>query len=249
MIFGLILTELYPGKFGQELRDLLNIYTAEGHKTLGYQRARQEMYGYIYNSPDDQAVYCVYTGSRMPCTYDSMDSACNTDLNCEHTVPQSFFSKKDPMVSDIHHLRATWSKANSGRSNYAFKQLPENGIDTYFGNNFKTTSKKPVDPENWSALDQGKFMPRQQQMGDTARAVAYFYTRYPTQAGSVTGVFNSVDTMIEWDQKFEPSAEQYQQYLRAVEVQGNRNPFQEERGLVARAYCDMSKKFPCSQFQ
>ena len=94
------------------------------------------MYGYIYNDPNENAVNCCYTGSKMPCTYDSMDTQCNSKLNCEHTVPQSFFGKKDPMVSDLHHLRATWSDANNARSNYPFKTLLEQEATKYFGNEF-----------------------------------------------------------------------------------------------------------------
>ncbi|CAL6077081.1 Extracellular_nuclease [Hexamita inflata] len=249
MIFPLLLAELYPGKYGKELRELLNNYTAEGHKTLGYSLVRKHLYSYVYNSPADNAVYCAYTGSKMPCGYGQMNSDCNADLNCEHTVPQSFFSKQDPMVSDIHHLRAVWKMANSARSDFAFKELPDKNINMYYGDNFQKNPHKPKDPENWSAAGSQKFTPRNQQKGDTARAVAYFYVRYPTQAGSVTKTFASVDTMIEWDEKFEPSQLQMEQYHRSVEVQGNKNPFQEEKGLVARAYCDMSKNYPCSQYK
>ncbi|CAL6075413.1 Endonuclease_I [Hexamita inflata] len=118
--------------------------------------------------------------------------------DCEHTVPQSFFNKQDLMVSDTHHLRTAWSKANNGRQNYPFKRL--NGTSgTFFGPNFTQTTKQPPQIENWSVLDKGKFMPRQVQLGDTARAIAYFYTRYPTEAGSITKVIN-VDEIIEWDQ-------------------------------------------------
>ncbi|CAL6075423.1 Endonuclease_I [Hexamita inflata] len=107
----------------------------------------------MYNDPTDQAVYCVYC-SRMPCVYNSMDTGCNADLNCEHTVPQSFFNKQDLMVSDTHHLRTAWSKANNGRQNYPFKRL--NGTSgTFFGPNFTQTTKQPPQIENWSVLDKG----------------------------------------------------------------------------------------------
>ncbi|CAL6035340.1 Extracellular_nuclease [Hexamita inflata] len=236
--------------YGSELRQQLKAYTAENATTLGYQRARQEMYGYIYNDPKDTAVYCIYTGFRMDCRYDWMDENCNSDLNCEHTVPQSFFEKKDPMISDMHHLRPTWHSVNSARSDYPFKTVVENEIDEYWGNNRTHQTKKPKDVENWSALHKAKsFMPREIQRGDTARAVAYFYCRYPTQAGEIYKTFLNVDDMIDWDEAHAPTDLQYAQYLRVVEIQGNRNPFQEERGLVARAYCDLSKKYPCSNYK
>ncbi|CAL6054306.1 Extracellular_nuclease [Hexamita inflata] len=250
MFVTLVMSELFPGKFGKELRELLYNYTIAGHQTLGYSRARQEIFGYIYNDPIDQADYCVYTGSRMRCKYDSMDINCNAGLDCEHLVPEMFYFKKDPMFSDIHHLRPTWGFVNGLRSDQPFVELDELKISDYVGNNFTTQREKPTNPENWSAFNAiYSFMPRNAQKGDTARAVAYFYTRYPTQAGAITKTFASVDDMIAWDETYEPTETQHAQYLRAVEVQGNKNPFQEERGLVARAYCDMSKSYPCSKYQ
>ncbi|CAL6035400.1 Extracellular_nuclease [Hexamita inflata] len=250
MFVTLVISELFPGKFGQELRELLYNYTIMGHQTLGYSRARQELFGYIYNDPADPADYCVYSGSRMPCTYDSMDSNCNSQLSCEHLVPDMFYFKKDPMFSDIHHLRPTWNFVNELRDEQPFAEIDQSKVSIYVGDNFSTDNQKPEDSENWSAFNTiYSFMPRDAQKGDTARAVAYFYTRYPTQAGAITKTFVTVDDMISWDEKFEPSDLQHAQYLRAVEVQGNKNPFQEERGLVARAYCDMSKNYPCSKYQ
>ncbi|CAL6088077.1 Extracellular_nuclease [Hexamita inflata] len=250
MILTLTLSQLYPGKYGKELRRLLQNYSSQNHITLGYDRARAEMYGYVYNDAQDQAVYCVYTGLRIPCQYNSMRSSCSGDLNCEHTVPQSLFKKLDPMVSDLHHLRPSWKTANSARANFPFEQLTPQFINSYYGNYKQVQFEQPSDLENWSALEtDNAFMPRDEQKGDTARAVAYFYTRYPTEGGNIDQVFNYVDTMIEWDLTHSPSDLQYEQYLRAVEVQGNRNPFQEEIGLSARAYCDMSVKFPCSKYQ
>eukprot|EP00703_Trepomonas_sp_PC1_P005745 JAP90861.1 Extracellular nuclease [Trepomonas sp. PC1] len=240
----------YPGKTGADLRKLLKTDCEKNQKTLGYTRAREEMYGYIYNDPKLSAVYCVYSGSKMPCEYDSMDTQCNKQLNCEHTVPQSFFGKKSPMVCDLHHMRATWSTANGARSDYYFSALTEDQIASYYGSEFQTVQKRPKDYQNWSALQKGTaFEPRDAQKGDTARAVAYFYTRYPTEAGSITKTFASVDDMITWDEQFAPSALQMEQYKRAVEVQGNINPFMLERHLVARAYCDMSKNYNCNDYK
>lgn len=38
-------------------------------------------------------------------------------LNCEHVVPQSFFDKREPMRSDLHHLYACEIGENSKRGN------------------------------------------------------------------------------------------------------------------------------------
>ncbi|CAL6056145.1 Extracellular_nuclease [Hexamita inflata] len=260
MLFSLVTSELFPGLYGQDLRKALKVYADKGAKSLGYDRARQEMYGYVYNDPKDQAVYCVYTGFRMPCKYDSMNTKCNSagDLNCEHTVPQSFFNKAEPMKSDMHHLRGAWDTANSGRWHYPFGTLAEESKIVWYGNNKKKVTTKPSDPENWStcdgmgygsASDEGMFEPRDDFKGNLARATAYFYIRYPTQAGPITRLWPNIDDMIDWDQNYANTDLQQAQYLRVVEVQGNKNPFQEEQGLTARAFCDLSVYYPCSHFQ
>jgi endonuclease I len=154
------------------------------------------------------------------------------------------------MVSDLHHLRATWSDANNARSNYAFKEIDEADATMYYGNDFTKTATRPKDIENYSTLMKSTvFEPRDAQKGDTARAVAYFYTRYPTEAGAITKTMASVDEMIDWDEQFTPTELQIQQYQKVVEVQGNINPFYEELHLVARAYCDMATKYDCKDFQ
>lgn len=42
-------------------------------------------------------------------------------------------------------------------------------------------------------------MPKDDVKGDIARAVAYFFTRYPTEAGSIHTTMSSIDDLIEWD--------------------------------------------------
>ncbi|CAL6011621.1 Endonuclease_I [Hexamita inflata] len=100
-----------------------------------------------------------------------------------------------------------------------------------------------------SASDEGMFEPRDDFKGNLARATAYFYIRYPTQAGPITRLWPNIDDMIDWDQNYANTDLQQAQYLRVVEVQGNKNPFQEEQGLTARAFCDLSVYYPCSHFQ
>ena len=161
-------------------------------------------------------MYCVYSNSRMPCVYESA-SICQGKLNCEHTVPQSFFGSSDPMVSDVMHLRPSWSAANGGRSNFPFVELADDKATQWFGPNFHETQTKPLFSENYSAGSKSQFRPRKADRTDVARVVAYFFSRYPTQAGNVTSVFPSVDTMIEWSQI--PITDlQYAQYQRASEV-------------------------------
>ncbi|KAH0572324.1 Extracellular nuclease [Spironucleus salmonicida] len=245
----LVLQEYFPGSTGATLREQLNKIASVGYKQLGYNRGREELYGYVMNDPKENALYGCYTGLKMPCKYDQMDTSCNKagDLNCEHTVPQSFFDKKEPMKGDLYHLRPAWSKSNGARSNYPFSYVEASEVKAYYGNDYQINTARPVDLENWSTLStKHTFEPRDAQKGDSARAVAYFYTKYPAEFHSLGQTFSRVDDMIEWDLLFAPTELQLQQAQRIQEVQGNINPFMLEHGLVFRAYCDLSEgKYPC----
>ncbi|KAH0572347.1 Endonuclease I [Spironucleus salmonicida] len=245
----LLLQKYFPEFSGQQLRAALTPITGINYKQLGYNRGRQQLYGYIMNDPFDNAIYDIYSGIRMECLYDSMNTQCNKakDLNCEHTIPQSFFAKKEPMVSDLYHCKISWNVTNNDRSNYPFQYVPDEFAQKYYGLNRQIVTQKPVDRENWSILDKrNRFEPRDIQKGDTARAVAYFYVRYPNEFESLKKTFTLIDDMIEWDLLFPATDLQNQQAMRIEEIQGNINPFIKEFGLVRRAYCDLSEgKYPC----
>ena len=115
------------------------------------------------------------------------------------------------------HLRSTWMTANSARSNYPFAALADGSVTKWYGPNFTSVTTKPSDFENYSAGAKSSFMPRKVDRPDVARIVAYFFSRYPTQAGAVTKTFPSIDTMIEWS-KLPITDLQYAQYQRASEV-------------------------------
>ena len=46
-------------------------------------------------------------------------------FNCEHVVPQSWFSKREPMRGDLHHLFACESDCNSFRGNTPYGEFPD----------------------------------------------------------------------------------------------------------------------------
>lgn len=52
----------------------------------------------------------------------------NAELNCEHTVPQSYFDKQEPMRSDLHHLYSCDFQDNSRRGSTKYgRYKPEGG--------------------------------------------------------------------------------------------------------------------------
>lgn len=228
----------YAGMSGSTLRTALKKDTYNDyHSTLGYKLARQYMYSYIDNN--DGYLECVYTGLQMKCPYGSMDTGCNSDLNCEHIVPQSFFNEGDPMKSDVHHLRPAYSNANSARSNYPFAEISAaNTYKWYKEKTISTTAPATSEQGEWSRLKKStSWQPRDKELGDVARAVAYFYTMYPTQAGSIDKV-GGAKLFVEWSEENEVTDWERERNDRAEKYQGNRNPFVDCPELVRPALSD-----------
>src|SRR5690606_6906717 len=118
-------------------------------------------------------------------------------INCEHTVPQSFFNEAEPMKSDIHHLFPTYSNWNSTRSNYPFAEINDNSTTKWM---YLTTSTSSIPSSNidlYSEYASSTFEPREDHKGDVARAIFYFYTMYPTQAGSISAVAD-INELYDW---------------------------------------------------
>ncbi len=51
----------------------------------------------------------------------------NAELNCEHTVPQSYFDKQEPMRSDLHHLYSCDFQDNSRRGSTKYGSFRPDG--------------------------------------------------------------------------------------------------------------------------
>lgn len=51
----------------------------------------------------------------------------NAELNCEHVVPQSYFGKKEPMRSDLHHLYSCDIGENSSRGSTKYGSFVPKG--------------------------------------------------------------------------------------------------------------------------
>jgi hypothetical protein len=223
---------------GSELRTWLKTNWYDGyHNELGYDAAREAMYGYIDERSDGE-VYCVYTGFHQTATHTTYLDP----INCEHSVPQSFFGSNEPMRSDIHHLYPTHGSVNSARSNHPFGNVAdENATSWYIVNSTNTgidilSSIPGSDLEKHSKLlSSTKFEPRDDHKGDVARAVFYFYTMYPTQAGSISSAGN-IDVLYEWHLNDPPDAREIQRNDRTEEKQGNRNPYIDYPEILCKAW-------------
>jgi endonuclease I len=204
-------------KWAEELKSALRDLI-DGHTSLGYNTARDYMYGSIDNV--NGWVECVYTGRKAQ--FSSRSGATANNFNCEHTWPQSFFSENEPMKSDLSHLYPTDETANSQRGSYDFG-LVKTATWSVGG------SKLGSDKDGLTVFD-----PRPQHQGNVARSHFYFTVRYNAQ---YVGYQN--DTKMEtilrgWHLSDTVDAAEKQRNEAIYTLQKNRNPFIDHPQLVER---------------
>ena len=162
------------GLQGQALWDELTVLTAP-HSCTNYSSATTYMFTRMHKVNDE--VECVYTGRTTPVTTAKPDA---TDMNTEHTWPQSLGAGEVPAKCDLHHLYPTDSDANSRRAAFPF------GVVT------GSVDWRP-DPGDWQsgavwqpgdsqlgndAAGNTVFEPRDVHKGNVARSMLYFSARY-----------------------------------------------------------------------
>ena len=250
------------GKQGEALFTSLHQIIQKGQRALSYGGARSFMYGnadqvQVGNKTGLIASYSNIlipgsgsNGNRYREAGDMNNDGQSGDfINCEHTWPQSFFGKRSPMVSDMHHLFPTLSKPNGMRNNHPVGMA--NGVIVYetsggakLGVIDKTGRHNPQDIKSWYNMPwnqqphdimrrdlQAVFEPPNEQKGNTARAMLYFYLRYYNE-NIRQGAFKEdvywdqqVKTYIQWA-KADPVDENERRRHDAVAgQQNNRNPF------------------------
>ncbi|MGB0429833.1 MAG: endonuclease I family protein [Bacteroidia bacterium] len=212
---GRIANSYYNSTFDlwdDDLLDELQDITSSGQKSLGYNGARDQMYGDLDNV--NGKVTCVYTGRTA--TFNSRSGANNNSFNCEHTWPQSKFcsNESSTMKADIHHLFPTDVSANSRRSSYPFGEVTNSTWQ-----------------EGGSKLGGGLFEPRDEQKGATARAMLYMVMRY----GDCDGFLGTQEnTLRKWSKANEPNDFEKQRNDGIYDLQKNRNPFVDAPQLLDR---------------
>ncbi|MET9551034.1 endonuclease [Streptomyces sp. NPDC006627] len=133
-------------------------------------------------------------------------------FNCEHVVPQSWFSKREPMRGDLHHLFACETNCNSFRSN-----IP------YF--DFTADVEEVIRTDCGRREAQG-FEPSAGK-GAVARATLYFLLRYPGQVGDAARELRPerLDMLLTWHEAEPVGTYERHRNFAVAEIQGNRNPF------------------------
>ena len=131
-------------------------------------------------------------------------------FNCEHSVCQSYFGKREPMRGDIHHLFACESNCNSFRGNtpyFDFKDFEE------------------VIREECGKLEANMFEPSAGK-GAAARANFYFLLRYPGEINSLSQEYDEerLQMLLGWHQDNPVTEWERHRNMAIFAVQGNRNP-------------------------
>jgi endonuclease I len=148
-------------------------------------------------------------------------------FNCEHVVPQSWFTKQEPMRGDLHHLFACESRCNSFRSNTPYDEFADFPESTAAGPALDVVR----DDCGKSAAD--RFEPAHRK-GPAARAVLYFLLRYPGVVEADEMPPERRQVLVAWHEE-EPVTEWERHRNAAIaERQGNRNPFIDHLELARR---------------
>ncbi|HXH30161.1 MAG TPA: endonuclease [Bacteriovoracaceae bacterium] len=196
------------------------------HTSVGYEGARKIIFGETFIKRDQAGIFVtdVYCGKKFYYRALSEVSAMHTEVNIEHTWPQSKFShafNKDIQKSDMHHLFPTDSDANNRRGNFHFGYIEE--------------SRNELEVENCSISRLGDesghsvFTPPVAHRGNVARALFYFSTRYnleiPKGEESILRQWHTADPV---------DVEEVTRHEIIARYQQVRNPFVDHPALAER---------------
>lgn len=201
----------------EALKADLYLQVIKNHKAVGYNPAKKYLFGQLFLEKSNTGyyvkdLYCEieYTSGVGPGSLPDQNQ-----LNCEHTWPQSKFSKSFPnetQKSDLHHLFPTDSKANSTRGNFDFAEVVAN-------QNLKNCASSK---SGASTVAGGKtfFEPPFSHKGNVARALFYFSVRYKMPIDK-----NQEEFLKKWHHLDPVDSEEIARNDAIEKIQGNRNPF------------------------
>ncbi|MFA4838869.1 MAG: endonuclease [Candidatus Neomarinimicrobiota bacterium] len=232
-------TIIAPELSGESLRQYI-VTNYKTSRTLGYNTARDSMYGRIDLKPGNQ-LSCVYTGYTI--TIDPTQNIRNQtnlkNINCEHTWPQSMGAESEPQASDIHHLFPTYTNVNSSRGNDPFAEIPDQNTDKWWRLNYSQNTIPTTLIDEYSEKENDApqcFEPREDHKGNVARAMFYFYAMYKSAADS--NFWNlQKSTLIVWNYYDPVDSIEYARTWKIAHYQDNKpNPFVLDSTLARRIW-------------
>lgn len=194
------------------------------HEFVSYDQARKIMFGELDTLKDSEGTYIldVYCGKKFYFSNVSEVGNMHTEVNIEHTWPQSRFTNGYPkgmQKSDMHHLYLTDSKANSVRGNNPFglrrgQEEGGEGCHAYYS----------------YLVDMGStYTPPAPHRGNVARSLFYFSVRYQIKIDPTQEAF-----LRQWHKADPVDAKEIKRHAGIVNYQKVRNPFVDHPELVDR---------------
>ena len=135
-------------------------------------------------------------------------------FNTEHIVPQSWFNAAEPMKGDLHHLFVCQPDCNTLRSNLPY------GDHAFYNPESET---EPI--RNHCGVASGEYFEPEYGKGTVARAMLYFFVRYPDAIKKSIMKKIHIPVLLKWNQDFPVTVYEKHRNLAIYEIQGNRNPF------------------------
>lgn len=139
-------------------------WLVRNQKCSSYTWARHRMFTDL--DKHNGQVECVYTGRKI-----SVGSSIphHTDMNTEHSWPQSLGASSNPARCDLHHLFPVDSWHNTIRNSHPFCDVAVEDL---------TKDLEGGSRYGWNDHGVRCFEPRDEHKGNTARAMLYFAARY-----------------------------------------------------------------------
>jgi len=184
---------------------------------------------------DDGTVWDIYSDTSYSFDegYHSSYTSEGESFNREHTVPQSWFGKLSPMVSDAFHVYPSDEKVNGIRDNYQYGNVADPTAAKYTSTNGCMLGSDSRGTTIFEICDEYK--------GDIARSYFYMATCYEDLAGSWGNSFSndnytklsdySLGVMLEWAENDPVSQKEIDRNDAIYEWQDNRNPYIDYPGL------------------
>lgn len=162
-------------------------------------------------------------------------------FNREHSIPQSIFSERAPMKTDIYHVIPTDGYVNNRRSNYCFGEV--GSVEYQSAGGFSKVGSPSSRIKAMGCSESKVFEPNDEYKGDQARSCFYFVTCYEKNLTSFGhfGMFSNnaypsltewaIKMLMEWSAKDRVSTKENNRIEAAYAKQSNRNPFIDFPGL------------------
>lgn len=192
---------------------------------------------------DDGKTYLVDIYSNQKYTINNSGSSADAEgegWNREHSVPQSWFNKQSPMVSDAFHIYPTDIRVNSMRGSYQYGEVAKATFTSSNGCKVGSSATSGIEGPVFEVADEYK--------GDIARTYFYMVTAYEDKAGSWKNFSNSnyskltnasLKLFMKWAEEDPVSEREILRNNGIYKHQNNRNPYIDVPDLAERVFSSL----------